>query len=129
MAATTFSGQALRFAVTGILNTALDFAVFSALVFVADLHIIAANAVAFLVAVSFSYIVNKKWTFSGRSSGQNMLSEWIRFIVISVGGFILATVILYMLVPMLPVLVAKIIATGASFLWNFLLVRFHIWKH
>lgn len=129
MTATTFSGQALRFAVTGVLNTALDFTVFFTLIYLFDFHIIGANSVAFLIAVSFSYAVNKIWTFSGRISGRSLASEWMRFTVISVGGFLLATLVLYLLVPALPVLIAKSIATGVSFLWNFLLVRFHIWKH
>ncbi len=129
MSAATLSRQAIRFAVTGVLNTGLDFAVFSALVFLIDLNIFIANTAAFLVAVSFSYTVNKVWTFSGQSSGHTVLSEWIRFTVISVGGFLLATLVLYLLVPALPIMIAKIIATGASFLWNFLLVRFHLFKH
>jgi len=125
----TVAQHALRFAATGLLNTAIDFAIFSILVFEVQVHIVAANILAFLGAVTVSYFVNKFWTFSDRTSGRGRLHEWISFIIISIGGLILATIALYLLAQFLPVMVAKVIATGASFTWNFLLVRTHLWKH
>ena len=93
------------------------------------MHYIFANLLAFLVAVTVSYTVNKHWTFAEQSSNHTLLNEWIRFAVISGGGFIVATSILFLLEPVLSLIFAKIVATGASFVWNFPLVRFYLWKH
>ncbi|OUR78775.1 hypothetical protein A9Q83_06100 [Alphaproteobacteria bacterium 46_93_T64] len=129
MNTTTISRQAFKFAITGILNTGIDFAIFFTLIYVVSVHFAVANTVAFLIAVTVSYIINKNWTFSDQNSGHKILSEWIHFTVISIGGFILATTLLFILDPYIHVGAAKIIATGASFIWNFTLTRFYLWKN
>lgn len=122
------SRQIMKFGATGLLNTGVDFLVFFSLIYAAHIHYIFANLLAFLVAVTVSYAINKNWTFAGQSSNHNLVNEWIRFTIISVGGFLVATGVLLLTEPILSLVIAKILATGASFIWNFTLVRFHLWK-
>lgn len=56
----------VRFCITGVLNTALHYAVaLGMLVFVLDSPALA-NGVAFIVATSFSCVMNTLWSFSRR---------------------------------------------------------------
>lgn len=52
-----------RYVSVGVLNTLLHWLTFSLLVYVFACSQSLANLVAFLIAVSFSFIVNAKWTF------------------------------------------------------------------
>lgn len=54
--------KAVRFGVVGLLNTIVDLAVF-ALAIAASATPLFANLLAWLVAVSFSYALNSRWSF------------------------------------------------------------------
>jgi putative flippase GtrA len=78
--------RGVRFAVTGLLVTALH-----ALVAVLFINFISplpplANGVAFAVATLVSYVINTTWSFSARLHGRTLL----RFLLVSVCGFWLA---------------------------------------
>jgi putative flippase GtrA len=81
--------RGLRFALTGLLVTALH-----ALVAVMFIHFIAsepplANGFAFAVATVVSYVINTTWSFSARLHGRTLL----RFLTVSAGGFLLAMLV------------------------------------
>lgn len=78
--------RGVRFAITGIFVTVLH-----ALVAVLFINFIApqpplANGVAFTVATVVSYVINTTWSFSARLHGKTLL----RFLLVSLGGFLLA---------------------------------------
>jgi len=60
-------GEAVRFAVVGVLQNALNVAVF-ALAVGLGLHYAAAAVLAALVALLASFLLNRGWTFPGRSA-------------------------------------------------------------
>ena len=81
--------RGLRFALTGLLVTALH-----ALVAVMFIHFIApepplANGFAFAVATVVSYVINTTWSFSARLHGRTLQ----RFLTVSAGGFLLAMLV------------------------------------
>jgi putative flippase GtrA len=81
--------RGLRFALTGLLVTALH-----ALVAIMFIHFIAskpplANGFAFAVATVVSYVINTTWSFSARLHGRTLL----RFLTVSAGGFLLAMLV------------------------------------
>ncbi|SEM39002.1 Putative flippase GtrA (transmembrane translocase of bactoprenol-linked glucose) [Pseudomonas sp. ok272] len=81
--------RGLRFAVTGLLVTALH-----AVVAVLFIHYVSplpplANGVAFAVATVVSYVINTTWSFSSRLHGRTLL----RFMLVSVAGFFLAMLV------------------------------------
>lgn len=60
-----------RYALVGVLNTLAHWAVFLALVYEAGISQGTSNLVAFLLAVSISYLINASWTFKApRSRGR-----------------------------------------------------------
>ncbi|MGE0748855.1 MAG: GtrA family protein, partial [Rhodospirillales bacterium] len=56
----------VRFATVGLVNLAIDMAIFSALHFGLGVALIPANTVAFVVAVTNSFFMNRQWTFADR---------------------------------------------------------------
>jgi putative flippase GtrA len=62
-----------RYACVGVLNTLAHWVVFLALVYEAGTPQGIANLVAFLVAVSISYVVNAAWTFNAPRSRKGYL--------------------------------------------------------
>ena len=60
--------KALSFAFVGVINSAIDFAIFSFCYYYLDLPLIVSNTAAWFVAVSGSYVLNSTITFA-RESG------------------------------------------------------------
>lgn len=74
----------IRFLVTGVINTALDFAVFTALLRLADLAAFYANLAAFTVAVCCSYLLSRFWSFADRRGGSSVsFLLWMAAIALS----------------------------------------------
>lgn len=55
-------GRARRFALVGVVNTAIDFVLFTVLV-AAGLGVLAANTVSTSAGMTFSFVVNRAWSF------------------------------------------------------------------
>jgi putative flippase GtrA len=47
-----------------------------------------AGVVAYVVAASVNWLLNRLWTFRGRNSGK-LHQQWLRFLVVNLGGFAL----------------------------------------
>jgi glycosyltransferase involved in cell wall biosynthesis/putative flippase GtrA len=124
--------QLFRFAITGFINTLVDFGTFNLLLVISATQnptmIALINSVAVSIAIATSYILNKHWTF--KSTNRN--GQLIRFIIISFSGVILNSSIIALLAGLnhgtnIPTLIylngAKILAAIVSSTWNFLFYR------
>lgn len=78
-----------------------------------------ANAIGFTIAASSNYILNRIWTF--RSTNPDIAVEYTEFLLISILGLGLNTLILYFVINRfkLNFYIAKIIAIGVVTVWNF----------
>ncbi|MCT8998082.1 GtrA family protein [Chelativorans intermedius] len=118
-------GKAWRFAVVGVLNSAIDFAAFAALAGL-GLWPLLANALAWAIAVTFSFAVNSRWTFE-RARTLGVRASFARFAVsgaaISLGTSSLAVALLPPLTGLLP---AKIIGILVGAVLNFFAARWSI---
>lgn len=82
-------------------------------------------AIAFLAAVIHNYVLNRFWTF--KSQDQNVTAQFARFMVVSMGGFVLTQVLMWGLVMLLPdgwYLLAKALTSMTVLIWNFGLNKF-----
>lgn len=126
--ATPKSRKPFIFAAIGALNTVLDFGILFALKSF-GLPAIAANTVSTSVAFVFSFVMNRKYTF--KSSGQNVKRELVLFIAVTLFGlWVLQNIVIWLLTPVglsfgwsddTAVLVAKLVATGVSLVWNYIM--------
>ena len=120
--------KALSFGLVGLVNLAVDFAVFSFGYFYLGLPIIAANVIAWVVAVSNSYVLNSLTTFAAESGGRLRVKDYLAFCASQVGGLLANTTTVFVGSYFMPVLLAKVLAIGAGFLVNFSLSHFVVFR-
>jgi putative flippase GtrA len=145
--------KAFTFAIIGVLNTAVDYVLFLA-ARVAYMHssqalaafawiagicrcgapetvlLIATNMTSWIVAVSGSYVLNSSITFAAESGRKLRWRDYVTFVVSGIVGLIANTAILIIAaqVLLLPVWLAKALAILASFVVNFTLSHFVVFR-
>jgi putative flippase GtrA len=120
--------KALSFAVVGLVNSAVDFGVFSFAYYYLALPIITANVAAWFVAVSGSYVMNSLTTFARESGRELTLKAYVGFAVSQLAGLVANTATVLVASYFMPVLIGKLLAIGASFLVNFSLSHFLVFR-
>jgi putative flippase GtrA len=147
------SFKAIAFGLVGVVNTAIDYCVFllaraaferwpgalAAFHSVSDfcrcgdaatVSLIAANTVSWIVAVSGSYVMNSSITFAAESGRQLKWRAYVAFVLSGVAGWLAntATLLVAAEVLLLPVWLAKAVAILASFVVNFSLSHFFVFR-
>jgi putative flippase GtrA len=120
--------KAASFAMVGVVNTAIDFSVFWTTVHFLGWPLVPANVLAWLVAVSFSYAMNSFITFGPESGRVLRWRDYATFLASGVAGMVASTTTLFALSYVMPVLAAKLISIAISFVVNFSLSHFVVFK-
>lgn len=120
--------KAISFAMVGVVNTAIDFSVFWTTVHFLGWPLVPANVLAWLVAVSFSYAMNSFITFGPESGRVLRWRDYLTFLASGVAGMVSSTATLFALSYVMPVLVAKLISIAVSFVVNFSLSHFVVFR-
>lgn len=115
-------GQFVRFAIVGVINTGVDYVTYfllTRLVDYFDEHKVYATSIAFILAATNSYFMNKIWTF--RDKSRQVGEQYLKFFAVSLVGFGLNALIFYFLLRLgLYDILAKVLTTGVVLFWNFL---------
>jgi putative flippase GtrA len=127
--------EKIRFIIVGGVNTALDFGILFFLTFL-GLDKIVANYFSTGVALIFSFFANKSFTFKHKEG--NAKKQFILFLVITLFGlWVIQPIIIWgsttLLASYVPneainLFVAKLIATVASLIWNYILYSRIVFK-
>jgi putative flippase GtrA len=120
--------KAASFAMVGVVNTLIDLGIFLAAYGVFGLPLIAANVLSWLIAVSGSYVMNSFITFAHESGRQLSWRAYGTFVASGVAGVIANTTTLVVASYWMPVIAAKLLAILASFLVNFSLSHFVVFR-
>jgi putative flippase GtrA len=120
--------KAASFAMVGVVNTAIDFSVFWTTVHFLGWPLVPANVLAWLVAVSFSYVMNSFITFGPESGRVLRWRDYATFLASGVAGMVASTATLFALSYVMPVLAAKLISIAISFVVNFSLSHFVVFR-
>ncbi len=107
----------VRFAIVGVANTAIDFAVFAGLFYLLHWPLLAAHTAGFAVAVVNSYVCNKTWTFGDRRPSR--IVDGARFLLVAVCGLATGSVVIAVAAQVMPPLAAKACAVAATFVVNY----------
>jgi putative flippase GtrA len=123
--------QFIKFCLVGAANTAVDFTIYIALTrFIPffGAHILTANAISFTVAVSNSYVLNRRWTF--RDTHSVAVIQFPKFILSNLVALGINELILYALVHSAEVndILAKACAISISLFWNFFINKYLIFR-
>jgi putative flippase GtrA len=111
--------KALSFACIGVVNTLIDLAVFFTAYNVLGFALIPANVLAWLIAVSASYVMNSFITFARESGRKLRWRDYATFLASGIAGVIANTTALVIASYFVSVLTAKLLAILVSFLVNF----------
>lgn len=125
--------QFIKFCLVGLVNTGVDWLVFFLLTkidwFSIDkIHEAGAKGLAFMVAVSNSYIWNRIWTFQSQS--KNITQEYLKFFFVSLGGLVINTMAFYLTRQYIfnsdgltDKIIPLIFASVSGTFWNFFVSR------
>jgi putative flippase GtrA len=120
--------KAASFAAVGVVNTAVDYALFLLAHEQFGWPIIPANVFAWIIAVSGSYVMNSYITFARESGRKLRWRDYATFVASGVAGMIANTAVLYGLSFFIPVRLAKLVAIVVSFVVNFSLSHFVVFR-
>jgi putative flippase GtrA len=120
--------KAVSFGMIGVVNTAIDAAVFFVALATLTTSLVAANVLAWIVAVSCSYVMNSFITFARESGRELRWRDYASFVVSGIAGMIANTATLVGVAQVLPVWAAKGCAILVSFLVNFSLSHFVVFR-
>lgn len=120
--------QFIKFCLIGAFNTFLDFSIYIFLTRVFLIYYLIANLINSTITVTFSFFLNKKWTFRDKNS--QVSSQYIKFWIMALFGMGVNELILFLLVKYLGFydLLAKVVAIGVVLFWNFFIGRYWVFK-
>jgi putative flippase GtrA len=143
--------KATRFALVGLVNVAINYLVFwvmlraiearagfgdalralaadSRFVTAEDAAAIVANIIAWVVAVTGSYVMNSFYTFAAESGRKLTWRAYFTFAASGVLGLVADTTALLVASRFLPIMLAKLVAIGAGFVVNFSMSHFVVFR-
>jgi putative flippase GtrA len=124
----TIVAKLFCFALVGVLNVAVDVAVFSIAYKLFHLPLVLSNIIAWAVAVSGSYVTNTKVTFGCETGGTFSWKHYLRFVASGIVGVVVATTTLVILSRDANVFLAKFASVLAAFGFNFSMSHFVVFR-
>ncbi len=130
--------QFAKFALVGVLNTAIDFGIYNILLHLTKVskgpELLFFNAISFSTASINSYYWNRGWVFHGTKK-----ADFITFFAVTLIGLAINSAILFILTTFVhPIVVtnsaqwaniAKVLATAVSLIWNFVGYRVIVFRN
>ena len=120
--------KAASFASVGAINSLVDLCLFLLALKFLTSSLIVANVLAWTVAVTGSYVMNSYFTFAAESGRRLHWRAFLAFAVSQILGLVAATATLVLAAEVMPVLYAKLLAIGVSFLVNFSISNFVVFR-
>lgn len=123
--------QLIKFTISGILMTLLDFFVYIILTrgfLFWEEHYLWANFLAMAVGATGSFILNKLWTFN--DYGKRVFVKYIKFWIVAITGLLIYQVLFFAFVQYAELydLLAKIISALIVMLFRFNIQKFWVFK-
>ena len=120
--------KAVSFALVGVINTAVDAAIFFFLLAYVTPSLVVANVAAWFVANTGSYVMNSLTTFSAETDGKLRLKHYAGFVGSGLVAVTASTVTVVIAAKFMPVWAAKAIAILVSFAVNFTITHFVVFR-
>ena len=120
--------KAISFGMIGLVNTVVDASIFFLALGYLTSSLVLANVLAWLVAVTCSYVMNSYVTFAAESGRRLRLVDYARFVASGMAGVTANTATLVIAALVLPVWAAKALAILVSFLVNFSLTHLVVFR-
>jgi putative flippase GtrA len=128
------AGQAARFIIVGLINTAVDLVAFYLLGLIPGMPDVAAKGVSYILGICNSFVWNKYWTFSARGSERGK-REFAVFFAVNIPPLVVNVVVFTLLglwvgAGTFWLRMAKAFAAAVvSVAWNFVGSRYLAFRH
>lgn len=118
----------LKFGITGVGNTLVDYAVFSVLAALLGMNVYFAQFCGYSAGMLNSYLINRSWTFQTKRRFFSM--ELVRFIVVNLITLLLSMLLLKVFIDVMGMstLLAKLPTVAFTIVVNFVLSRLWVFK-
>ncbi len=127
-------GQAVRFLIVGLSNTAVDLIIFNLLRFIPGMPDVAAKAVSYFCGIVNSFFWNKYWTFNARGTSKGK-REFAVFLAVNLPPLVV-NVVVFALLGIWAGQGSFIVRNGKAFgaavvtiAWNFVGSRYLAFRH
>jgi putative flippase GtrA len=126
--------QVMKFGIVGVISFAIDFGIYSILVYFTPVPLLVANFFGFTVSVIFNYVMSMKFVFE-RKEDMDRKAEFIIFVILSLIGLGLNEFLVWLFVEYayeniaivaelvshnMMKMIGKILATGIVMVYNFI---------
>lgn len=126
--------QIMKFGIVGVLSFAIDFGIYSILVYFTPVPLLVANFFGFTVSVIFNYVMSMKFVFE-RKENMDKKAEFVIFVILSLVGLVLNEFLVWLFVEFayeniaiveklfshnMMKMIGKILATGIVMVYNFI---------
>ncbi len=117
-----------NYLIFGVLTTAVNWIVFQVFNAVLMLNWSIANVIAWIVAVVFAYITNRKYVF--QSASRHILKEFFVFVQFRLVSLLLEMLIMYLLIEMITLapFLSKVITAVAVVIANYIFSKLIVFK-
>ena len=121
------------FAVGGV-SALVEWCVFSLLEYLLDVPYLLATVLAFLVSTTVNWILGRTFTFRDSAYREKKAKEAFLVFLVSGIGLVFNLILMYLFVDIFGMdtnllkTVAKIMATGLVFIWNFLSRKYWVYR-
>lgn len=130
--------QLIKFGIVGLSSTAISFLIFNVMLSTWHQNRYASETWAFCISVVNGYVWNKRWTFKD-TPVRAVHTQFVQFVLVNVVGLLIDLLIMRLIsVPLehqydvsakVASNIAKIVAVGIVFFWNFFANRLWTFKH
>jgi len=120
--------KAVSFATIGVVNATIDFSVFTFSYYYLGWPILVANPLAWVIAVTNSYVMNSLITFAAESGRKLRVKDYVMFAAAQAGGLVANTLTVLVVSQFVAAWIAKISAIGVSFVVDFSLSHFVVFR-
>jgi putative flippase GtrA len=124
--------QFIQFCLVGLTNFVVNIFVYWFLTRIFNFYYIAAGFGSFLVSVTWSFYMNRYWTFKHKDCGEkNIHTQYVKFFIINILGMIINLILLYVMVDifiwydLLSMFIGSVLVSVATFS----LSRFWVFKN
>jgi len=117
-----------RYFVVGGVAAIVEWLSFAALFYQASVNYVVSAVLAFAVAWAVNYWLSLKFVFTGGRHPKQLEALYVGLVSMVGAGINIGAMVMLVEWAGLPVMPAKIIGTGATFFWNFLVRHFLIFE-
>lgn len=126
LAARPIVRQFVKFCMIGATATLIHYAILIALVELAEFPLIPATSLGFVAGATWSYTLNRRFTFDAKPQFHGGL---IKFIAVGSIGLAINALIVYVVASFgVLYIIAQMFATGTVVLWNFTAARLIVFR-